>query len=55
MTELDLLNLARSNTEVEVDVMSAVWPVRGNRTMAELLQRNIELVGMPMLSTIDLK
>ena len=36
-----------TNTTVEVDVMSAVWPVRGNRTLAELVQRNIELVGSP--------
>jgi aminobenzoyl-glutamate utilization protein B len=36
-----------SNTRVEVDVMSAVWPVRGNRTLAELVQGEIELVGMP--------
>jgi aminobenzoyl-glutamate utilization protein B len=36
-----------SNTTVEVDMMSAVWPVRGNRTLAELVQREIELVGMP--------
>ena len=36
-----------TNTSVEVDVMSAVWPVRGNRTLAELIQREIELVGMP--------
>jgi aminobenzoyl-glutamate utilization protein B len=36
-----------TNTGVEVDVMSAVWPVRGNRTLAELLQRQIELIGMP--------
>lgn len=36
-----------TNCEVEVDVMSAVWPVRGNRTVAETIQRNIELVGMP--------
>ena len=31
-----------SNTEVTVDVLSAVWPLRCNRTLAELLQRNIE-------------
>jgi aminobenzoyl-glutamate utilization protein B len=37
-----------SNTEVEVEVLSAVWPLRCNRTLAELLQRNIELVGMPV-------
>ena len=36
-----------TNCEVEVDVISAVWPVRGNRTVAETIQRNIELVGMP--------
>jgi aminobenzoyl-glutamate utilization protein B len=36
-----------SNTEVEVQVLSAVWPLRCNRTLAELLERNIELVGMP--------
>jgi aminobenzoyl-glutamate utilization protein B len=36
-----------TNTEVAVDVMSAVWPVRGNRTLAELVQREIELVGAP--------
>jgi aminobenzoyl-glutamate utilization protein B len=36
-----------SSTSVEVDVMSAVWPVRGNRTLAELIQREIDVVGMP--------
>ena len=36
-----------SNTSVEVDLLSAVWPVRGNRTLAELVQREIELVGLP--------
>jgi aminobenzoyl-glutamate utilization protein B len=36
-----------TNTKVEVDVMAAVWPVRGNRTLAELMQREIDLVGMP--------
>jgi aminobenzoyl-glutamate utilization protein B len=40
-----------TNTEVEVDVMSAVWPVRGNRTLAELVQREIERVGLPDWST----
>ncbi len=38
---------AMTNTTVEVDVISAVWPVRANRGVAEVLQRNIELVGMP--------
>ncbi len=36
-----------SNTEVEVEVLSAVWPVRGNRTLAELVEREIERVGLP--------
>jgi aminobenzoyl-glutamate utilization protein B len=36
-----------TNTSVSVDVISAVWPVRGNRTLAELFQRTIELVGVP--------
>jgi len=36
-----------TNTTVEVDVMSAVWPVRGNRTLAELVEREIEAVGLP--------
>ena len=36
-----------TNTEVEVEVMSAVWPVRTNQGMAEVIQRNIELVGVP--------
>lgn len=36
-----------TNTELAVDVLSAVWPVRGNRTVAEVLQANAEMVGMP--------
>src|SRR5258708_10534389 len=36
-----------TNTSVEVDVISAVWPVRGNRTLAELFQRPIEQVRAP--------
>jgi aminobenzoyl-glutamate utilization protein B len=36
-----------TDTSVAVDVISAVWPVRGNRTLAELVQREIEHVGMP--------
>jgi aminobenzoyl-glutamate utilization protein B len=36
-----------TNTEWSVDVLSAVWPTRGNRTVAEVIQRNIELIGMP--------
>jgi aminobenzoyl-glutamate utilization protein B len=36
-----------TNTEWSVDVLSAVWPTRGNRTVAETVQRNIDLIGMP--------
>jgi aminobenzoyl-glutamate utilization protein B len=39
-----------SNTKVEIDVMSAVWPVRGNRTLAELVEREIERIGLPQWS-----
>jgi aminobenzoyl-glutamate utilization protein B len=36
-----------TNTEVEIEVMSAVWPVRTNQGLAEVIQSNIELVGVP--------
>lgn len=36
-----------TNTSVEIDVQSAVWPVRGNRTLAELVQREYEQIGAP--------
>jgi hypothetical protein len=36
-----------TNTGVEIEVISAVWPVRGNRTLAELFQREIERLGPP--------
>jgi aminobenzoyl-glutamate utilization protein B len=36
-----------TNTSVEVDVLSAVWPLRCNRTLAELIHRQIEIVGVP--------
>ena len=31
-----------TNTTCDVDVLSAVWPLRANRTVAELVQRNME-------------
>lgn len=34
--------------ELEVGVRAAVWPVRGNQTMAEVIQRNVEAIGMPV-------
>jgi aminobenzoyl-glutamate utilization protein B len=42
-----------TNTEVEVEVMSAVWPVRTNQGLAEVIQRNIECVGMPEWSAAE--
>lgn len=36
-----------TNTEYETEVMAAVWPTRGNQTMAETIQRNIEAIGLP--------
>jgi aminobenzoyl-glutamate utilization protein B len=36
-----------TGTTYSVNVLSAVWPTRANQTMAEVLHRNIELVGMP--------
>ena len=36
-----------TGTSFSVNVISAVWPTRGSRTVAEVLQSNIELVGMP--------
>jgi len=36
-----------ANCTFSVDVLAAVWPVRGNRTMAEVIQANIETIGMP--------
>lgn len=36
-----------TNTSVEIDVQSAVWPVRGNRTLAELVQSEYEQIGAP--------
>ena len=36
-----------TDCELAVDVRAAVWPVRLNRTIAEVIQRNVEAVGMP--------
>jgi aminobenzoyl-glutamate utilization protein B len=36
-----------TDTEVEIDLQSAVWPVRGNQTMAELVQSEYERIGAP--------
>jgi aminobenzoyl-glutamate utilization protein B len=36
-----------TNTTYEVEVQSAVWPVRGNQTLAELVQAEYQRVGAP--------
>jgi aminobenzoyl-glutamate utilization protein B len=36
-----------TGTMVTENVLSAVWPTRDNITMAEIVQKNIEMVGMP--------
>jgi aminobenzoyl-glutamate utilization protein B len=36
-----------TGTTFEEHVLAAVWPTRDNRTIAEVVQSNIELVGMP--------
>lgn len=36
-----------TNTDYSVQVFSAIWPTRGNKTIAEITQKNVELVGMP--------
>ncbi|MCG8436438.1 MAG: amidohydrolase, partial [Gammaproteobacteria bacterium] len=38
---------AMTNTSLKINIRAAVWPVRANRTVAEVIQQNIELVGMP--------
>lgn len=37
-----------ADCELDVDVRAAVWPVRLNQTIAEVIQRNVEAVGMPL-------
>lgn len=36
-----------TGTEYSVNVLSAVWPTRCNRTLAEVIQQNIEAIGVP--------
>jgi len=36
-----------TGTTFKENVLSACWPTRDNQTMAEIVQSNIELVGMP--------
>lgn len=36
-----------ANCELDIDVMSGVWPVRCNETIARVIDRNVEAIGMP--------
>ena len=36
-----------TDTSYAVNVLSAVWPTRANRTLAEVIQANVEAIGMP--------
>jgi len=36
-----------TNTEVTCEVMSAVWPVRTNQGLAEVIKANMDMVGVP--------
>jgi aminobenzoyl-glutamate utilization protein B len=36
-----------TGTEYSVNVLSAVWPTRCNRTLAEVIQHNMESIGVP--------
>ncbi len=42
-----------TETEVTERIFSASWPFNGNKELAELVQSNIELVGMPKWSADD--
>ena len=39
-----------TDTTYSVNVLSAVWPTRANRTLAEVIQKNVEQIGMPQWS-----
>lgn len=39
-----------ANCEVSVEVQASVWPVRNNQRIAEVIQRNIDSIGMPAWS-----
>jgi aminobenzoyl-glutamate utilization protein B len=36
-----------TDCQLDVDVRAAVWPVRLNQTIAEVIQSNVEAIGMP--------
>jgi aminobenzoyl-glutamate utilization protein B len=55
-----LVNVARgaalmTGTTMEMEPFGAAWPSLGNRAIAEAIQKNIELVGMPKWSEEEQK
>jgi aminobenzoyl-glutamate utilization protein B len=42
-----------TDTSYTVNVLSAVWPTRANRTLAEVIQKNVEQIGMPQWSEAE--
>lgn len=40
-----------ANCELSIDVRAAVWPVRLNQTIAEVIQRSVDTIGMPEWTT----
>ena len=44
-----------SETSYTVNVLSAVWPTRANRALAEIIQENIAQIGMPQWSEAEQK
>jgi len=61
---VDLLDKARgvasgaaemTGTTVSERILSGSWPINGNQALAELLQSNVEAVGMPDWSDADVR
>jgi aminobenzoyl-glutamate utilization protein B len=44
-----------TRTSVSERILSGSWPFNGNRALAEVLDKNIQLVGMPKWSDADIK
>jgi len=44
-----------TDTSYSVNVLSAVWPTRANRTLAEVIQQNVEKIGIPQWSEREQK
>ena len=55
-----LVNVGRgaalmTGTTMDIEVVASAWPQLGNRVIAEAIQKNIELVGMPQWSEAEQK